>query len=196
MNKVKRGNIFLIFVMLINILLSFVIPHIFQSKMNNTNLVYAIREVINPGIVIVLYFFITKQNPKKILKLNRITLKNLIYSIILAISAIPITIAISTITNIIFKNPLMSNQMKSLSENNTFLIVILITALQPAIIEEFSFRGIITHSYGDYGIKIMAVMSGLYFGMFHMNFNQFFYTAFIGIILALILYYTNPFIPQ
>ena len=110
MNKVKRGNIFLIFVMLINILLSFVIPHIFQSKMNNTNLVYAIREVINPGIVIVLYFFITKQNPKKILKLNRITLKNLIYSIILAISAIPITIAISTLTNIIFKNPLMSNQ--------------------------------------------------------------------------------------
>jgi len=191
MKKINRGNIFLIFVMLINIILPLATNHIFHMKMNNSNFIYAIREVICPGLVIVIYFIITKQNPMKIIKFKKINLKNTIFIIFLTFTAIPISLVISYITNIIFQNQLLTSQIKSMSTNNSFLAVILITALQPAIIEEISFRGIIAHSFSDYSVKIMAVMTGLYFGMFHLNFNQFFFAAFYGIIMVFVLYYTK-----
>jgi hypothetical protein len=59
-------------------------------------------------------------------------------------------------------------------------------AVIPACIEEFVFRGIFYHSYRKSGILGAALLSGVLFGMLHLNINQFIYAFFIGIIFALL----------
>jgi len=191
MRKVKRGNLFLIGVMLINISLTFVLFDMFHFQMNNTNLLYAIREVICPGIIIALFFLFTRQSPQKVFLFKPLSLKNVLLVIALTLTIIPISGILNGIADFIFRNPGMTDQIRAMSTGSSLVLALLITAVQPAIIEELSFRGIVAHAYSDYDIKIMAIMSGLLFGMFHLNFNQFFGAAFFGTIAAFVLYYTK-----
>lgn len=50
---------------------------------------------------------------------------------------------------------------------------ILFLAVIPAFSEEFVFRGVFFHGYRSHGFWKAALMSGLIFGLMHLNFNQF-----------------------
>ena len=67
-----------------------------------------------------------------------------------------------------------------------FVVQLLIIAVLPACVEEFVFRGLIYHSYRKNGILGAAVLSGLVFGLMHLNINQLSYAAVMGIIFALL----------
>ena len=67
-----------------------------------------------------------------------------------------------------------------------FWLQLLIIAVLPACVEEFVFRGLIYHSYRKNGILGAAVLSGLVFGLMHLNINQLSYAAVMGIIFALL----------
>ncbi|MDP4120578.1 MAG: CPBP family intramembrane metalloprotease [Bacillota bacterium] len=111
--------------------------------------------------------------------------------IILAVSFMPVSSLISTISNLIFPNPIMQSAIKNASTGNILWFALIVTALQPAIFEELSFRGIVASSFEEYPTKIAAIMSGMYFGFFHLNFNQFFYASAVGIVMFYLLYYTK-----
>lgn len=59
-------------------------------------------------------------------------------------------------------------------------------AMVPALAEEFLFRGIFYHSYRPCGIWKASLVSGLCFGLVHMNINQFLYAFVLGVIFALL----------
>lgn len=61
---------------------------------------------------------------------------------------------------------------------------ILFLAVIPAFCEEFVFRGVFFHGYRSHGFWKAALMSGLIFGLMHLNFNQFSYGFALGIIFA------------
>ena len=75
-----------------------------------------------------------------------------------------------------------------------FWIVLLAIAITPSIVEELVFRGYIQAQYEKFGIKKAAIISGLFFGIIHMNMQQFFYAFIAGIIFAYIVYYTKSII--
>lgn len=64
---------------------------------------------------------------------------------------------------------------------NLFYIAIL-----PAAAEEFMFRGILFHGVRPAGVLKGALVSGLCFGLLHMNINQFIYAFVLGILFALL----------
>lgn len=71
------------------------------------------------------------------------------------------------------------------SNGNIWISSIYIVLLAP-IFEEYLFRKIICDRLVKYGQGMAVIMSGLMFGLFHGNFNQFFYAAFIGCFFAFI----------
>ncbi len=64
------------------------------------------------------------------------------------------------------------------------LMNILFLAIIPAFSEEFVFRGVFFHGYRSHGFWKAALISGLIFGLMHLNFNQFSYGFALGVICA------------
>ncbi len=63
---------------------------------------------------------------------------------------------------------------------------LLYIAIVPALAEEFWFRGIFYHGYRPAGVGKAILVSGLCFGLLHMNLNQFCYAFVLGMIFALL----------
>lgn len=69
--------------------------------------------------------------------------------------------------------------------SNIWISAIYMVLLAP-IYEEFLFRKLICDQTVKYGQGTAVIVSGLVFGLFHLNFNQFFYAFLLGIFLAFI----------
>lgn len=65
-------------------------------------------------------------------------------------------------------------------------IQLLVIAVMPAVSEELLCRGAFFGGLKRTSILKGAIISGLFFGMLHLNINQFCYAAFLGIVLALL----------
>lgn len=63
---------------------------------------------------------------------------------------------------------------------------LVLMALLPAVVEEFIFRGIFYGSYRRKNVIKAALMSGLLFGVTHLNLNQFAYAFAIGVAFCLL----------
>ena len=72
-----------------------------------------------------------------------------------------------------------------------------ITAVMPGVFEEVLHRGILQKGVRDAkNFKWVLLCSGLFFGLMHLNINQFFYATIIGIFFAYIAYITNNIWPS
>lgn len=82
------------------------------------------------------------------------------------------------------------NRVQTISQemiSNPFLVNLLLLAVLPAISEEFVFRGVLFHTYRKSSVLYGVVLSGIIFGLMHLNFNQFSYAFVLGIIFALLI---------
>ena len=142
--------------------------------------------LIIPSII---YFYITKLPIRETLRLHPIGLLDIIIIIALGIFIQPVAMFIGTISSMFFPN-LISKVV--LEMNSLPLITKLsVIALTPAICEEITMRGIFLSGYKKVDIKIAALMSGLIFGILHMNMQQFFYAFALGVLLAYLVHITN-----
>lgn len=66
----------------------------------------------------------------------------------------------------------------------TFLLNLLCTAVLPAFAEEVLHRGLLLNGVSMMGIKKSVLISGVLFGLFHLNIEQCFYAIIIGIFLG------------
>ncbi|BBF44377.1 CAAX amino terminal protease family protein [Lachnospiraceae bacterium KM106-2] len=71
---------------------------------------------------------------------------------------------------------------------------LLVVGLLPAICEEGVYRGIFYHEYRKVSIRKAIVVSGLLFGVLHMNINQFAYAVLLGMVFALVVEVTGSII--
>ena len=78
---------------------------------------------------------------------------------------------------------LAENALETLAGENTPLLTLSALLIAP-FGEEFFFRRQIIDRCSQYGEKTAILYSGLAFGLFHMNFYQFFYAFALGVLLA------------
>ena len=76
-----------------------------------------------------------------------------------------------------------------------FFLTVLLSAILPAICEEFLHRGMLLGTSSKYGVKFAIVTSSLAFGFLHMNINQCFYAVLIGLFLGYLCIYTRSIVP-
>jgi len=67
-------------------------------------------------------------------------------------------------------------------------------AVIPAILEETVYRGVFFNEFRKMNPRKGVVLSGLLFGLMHMNFNQFIYAFVMGMIFALLVEVTDSII--
>ena len=78
----------------------------------------------------------------------------------------------------------VQNALLNVITGGSLWVTAIFTVLCAPIYEEFLFRKLICDRVIKYGEGCAVVLSGLVFGLFHMNFNQFFYAFLLGCFLA------------
>jgi len=81
-----------------------------------------------------------------------------------------------------------------LINTNTGMSGLILIAVLPAITEELVSRGAFLSGYRDVAPVKAAVMSGLIFGLMHMNFRQFFYAFTLGALISIVVIYSGNII--
>ncbi len=191
MNKIYKSNLYFLIIMLLSIFVPKFILYPVYSLLGITNplLALAISHITIFLIPAIIYTIVTKSNPKELFRLNILPLKDLLIVIIIAFMCQPIMTACSSISLLFFKNEI-GNFMYEVSDTSV-IILTLVIAIMPAITEEVTLRGVVLSGYNNKSKMKAAIMVGLFFGIFHLDAQQFLYAAVMGFIVAYVVRVTN-----
>lgn len=139
----------------------------------------------------VVYFIFNKDAAGRVLKKYKPLKLCALFTIpLIWLCMMPLKIVIILSYNQLFGDKL-SNIIASNPPEMSPWILILLSAVTPAIFEELLMRGIIFDGYRDKKIHIAAIMNGLIFGMMHLNTFQFVHTFISGITMTYLVYITG-----
>lgn len=82
-------------------------------------------------------------------------------------------------------------ELFEISEQSSFVYVLLALGVVPAVCEEFVFRGILLHEYAPYGKFCAITLSSLSFAMLHFSISGFLSYFFCGVVLGVAYYVTQ-----
>lgn len=130
---------------------------------------------------------------RKVLKLNKISLKQVLLVIGITIFTYPIAVFFQAIFYAIINlfKEVTPSSVPMPNDGLQFLISFFIIALTPGICEEVLFRGVILNSYSRFGYKKSILISAIYFGLFHFNLLNFIGPTILGIIFGVMVSKTN-----
>ena len=130
----------------------------------------------------IIYIIVTKSNYKKVFSFKKPKGKDVFFSILIAALALPIMTFFSYTSSFFYTNDvaLVLDQMRVYP----LWLMILVVGVTPAITEEITIRGIALSGFEFKSKNVAAIMTGIMFGILHLNAHQFLYATAMGIILA------------
>ena len=151
--------------------------------------------IIQIGIMLflpfVLYMAFFHQKPKQVFsdfKFKRIGIKALLICILLGLLGYVINLYASTFFSIILNSLGYRYSGGGGVEYDTIpklLFGVASVALLPAICEEFTHRGLLLNGTRKlWGYKTAIIVSSIFFGLMHLNIQQFFFATILGIFMA------------
>lgn len=188
MGKVSKANTYFLIIMLLQLFLP--VSKIFEIfHISDIKLMLFINHSIIFIIPAIIYLIITKQSIRGTLKLNKLYFKDALLIGLLAFICQPIMTFFSLISQFFFENEI-GNFMTSIV-NSPYIILLLLVAVLPAITEEITIRGVVLSGYEDKNIYLSSMVTGLLFGIMHLDAQQFLYATILGFVLALVVRITN-----
>lgn len=188
MKKVLRGNTYFVIIFLLQILLP--IHKIFELlNIDDIRIKLFLSHTIIFIIPAIIYIVITKQSFKNVLKLNKLHLKDALLLILLAFVCQPIMMFFSLVSQFFFENEI-GNFVGTIVET-PYVVLLLLIAVLPAITEEVTVRGVILSEYENINTYFACAVTGLLFGIMHLDPQQFLYATVLGFVLALVVRLTN-----
>ncbi len=203
----KRSEIFDTNFVYFIILSFFVIIRIIASTfVINTALSYVLNSVIQLGLMLLiplfLFTYLRKQKISTTIKqygFNKINIKSVLLSLLIGILVYLITIFISTFFSFILSifGYEGSSSSGAVSSYPIWLLFVelIMTAVLPGICEEVAHRGMLLNGYKSMGTKKAILFSGLFFGLMHLNIEQFFYATIIGFFFGFVAIITDSIFP-
>lgn len=191
----KRGNIFALIlilyvtVVMIAISLTVAVTGVDENKFQL--LLIVIQDLIILFIPVLFYCLFTRTRLGEIIPHEKLSLKNIMYVILLTLLFSPLIIVVSSVTSLFYSsydnNALIFGYIDSLP----MWLGITALGIMPAVFEELAFRGVILSNYKSLGLLKAAFISGLFFGLFHMDFFQIPYAVLAGVFFSFLVRYTN-----
>ena len=123
------------------------------------------------------------------IRLHKLSPLTIFLLIIMGIFLIPVVSFINALS-MMFATNLVGDTIDTLSDYG-FLFSLFAIAVVPAFVEEVVYRGIFANTYMKRSYIKGALLSAFLFGIMHMNFNQFSYAFFIGIVFAFVMEITG-----
>ncbi|MCL2397846.1 MAG: CPBP family intramembrane metalloprotease [Defluviitaleaceae bacterium] len=161
------------------------------------NRAYQIDPMIASGLVTIVAFFvpaslykrITKWDSRAMLPSRGLSLKNALIVAVLSFAVMPVMHIVSFVSSFVFMPFTTSIDVTG----SPILLGIIVFGVLPSIGEEFWFRGVMYTEYRAKGVPILktAIITGVMFGLMHMNFRQAIYATVLGVLLAYLVYYTG-----
>ena len=144
--------------------------------------------IVSQSLLLILafvYIMVNKINIIKCIPYRKIKPLDALLSILFGYALVPLVLFINNLSMLFTTN----HVEESATEFTTypFLVQILLIAVIPPLVEEFVCRGLFYHSYRRNGILGAALVSGMVFGILHLNLNQFFYATIMGVAFALLI---------
>lgn len=191
MNSPKSANKLLLFFLIYSILMQFVVAS-FASVLENIDmlLLLFLQDVFLILLPIIMYLLVTKRKITELVPLHLLDFKNIIYVILITVFTYPIMSCVSYISQI-FVSTAANDTITEYMNNYSTAACLLGFALIPAVFEEVFCRGVIQSNYKTASPIVMYLMSGIAFGIIHMNFQQMSYAIVAGIMLAFLVHQTN-----
>lgn len=188
MKKVLKANTYFLIVMFLQLFLPI---HLIFKLFNITDikLMLFISHIVTFIFPAIIYLIVTKQSARDVLKLNKLYFKDILLIILLAFVCQPIMTFFSLISQFFFENEI-GNFVTNIVES-PYIVLLLLIAVLPAITEEITIRGIVLSGYEDKNIYLSCIITGLLFGIVHLDPQQFLYATVLGVILALVVRITN-----
>ncbi|EGT3617213.1 CPBP family intramembrane metalloprotease [Clostridium perfringens] len=130
----------------------------------------------------IIYIIVTKSNYKKVFSFKKPKGNDVFFAILIAALAQPVMTFFSYLSSFFYTNDVAL----FLGKMNSFplWLMILVVGVTPAITEEITMRGIVLSGFEFKSKHAAAVMTGIMFGILHLNAQQFLYATVMGIILA------------
>lgn len=188
MKPVFRSNLFALIVILGQIFGSLFLSGFLYQKFSLPQ-VLILSQVIFLVVPVIVYFIVTRQHIKSTLRLNRIALVDIAIIIAIAFLSQPVASFLSALTNAFFRN-IVNDLIKNLNQI-PYITQLSAIALTPAICEELTMRGVVLAGYKNISNWKAAIMTGLIFGILHLNPQQFLYAFVLGILFAYLVRITN-----
>lgn len=157
-----------------------------------------ITEYIIILLPILLFLKKKRYSIKETLRLNRVSLKQIIYTIMIVILSYPIAVFLNYI-GIIFLSKygqVLPNSVPMPTSLAEFILGIVVISIAPGICEEAMFRGMILKAYEPLGSKKAIIYSAVLFGIFHFNLQNLLGPTFLGLLFGILAYKTNSIIPS
>jgi sodium transport system permease protein len=196
----EKGNIFssqfVIIFFIAMLLLLFYLGGSWQSKDMMSGLLKTQIFLILLPVLLVLR--ISKNNISKVLRFNKTKPENYLLVLLMAIPALFAAVGIGNLINLVF--PVSETYLKSMQDlvsvdQKSIWTAILIVGLLPGICEEVMFRGYIINGFTRNGFWKAIVISGILFGLFHLDPFRLLPAAVLGIYLGYLTLKTNSIFP-
>ncbi len=150
---------------------------------DNMNIVLAVTMIPLYVIGYPLTFLIMKKRDADRIERHKMGIGRFILAFMMAyglmIAGNIIGLALTAGIGLVKGEPVNNALLTVVTEGNVWISAIYTVLLAP-VFEEILFRKLICDRVVQYGQRTAILISGLMFGLFHMNFNQFFYAAFLG----------------
>ncbi|MEG1003662.1 MAG: type II CAAX endopeptidase family protein [Clostridium sp.] len=183
MKRIFRGNMYFLIVLILEIFSPYILFPIYKAiGIKDIRIILFLNHMINFIIPAIIYVIVTKCNVKETFRLNKIPFKELILVIVLGFVCIPIMNFFGLLSSMFFENN-VGNLMTSIV-GTPYIVLLLLIAVMPAITEEITLRGIVLSGYDGKSKFESALIVGLFFGIFHLDAQQFLYATVLGFILA------------
>ena len=201
----KNKNIFKIniiyFVALLGVATLFALGY-FGVIQNDILSSFLIQVVVIFAIPMLMYTLLISKNVKKTFKhagFNKITPYAIALSILLGVVLYFINSFIADISQSMismFGYERITQSTQTVYNYETLFKELCISAVLPAICEEFLHRGILLHAGKKCGnVRYSLIVSSILFGLTHLNINQFFYATILGGLIGYVSLVSNSIYP-
>ncbi len=152
-------------------------------------LVFVVSQLLSFAVPVVAYVLITRQKFRDVLPYKPLNLTNTGLIILMCVAVTPLMMLIAAISSFVFPNNVASS-LEAL-QTSPFSVTVFAVCVMPAFFEEITFRGVVLSDSVAIGIKKAALFNGLFFGLMHMDPQQFLYAFFLGAVFSAFVYYTK-----
>lgn len=190
MSKVLRSSLYFLFILIAQALGPIFLMKLYGAiGITDPKLILFLNHFIILIIPAIVFLIISKEPVKKTLRLKKLHWQDTLLIILLAFIVQPVMNFLSLITVFFFNNEVGAFVNNIISA--PYILLLAVMALLPAISEEITLRGVILSGYDNKNRYVAAAITGLFFGILHLDPQQFLYTAALGFIFALVVRITG-----
>lgn len=133
------------------------------------------------GIFFLVLYLVNRRKIKETPMVKSKCTPKLFAKCILSIFAVNMVLSLMDMLLVNFTGFSLTMPSESMTNMNPLLMFFTV-AVFPAMVEELLYRGVLYRFLRGHGVQFAAITSSIIFGLIHLNFLQFFFASFMGVV--------------